>query len=89
MISGFHHKLHEMCPLLGNYAVFSGTSLQTFSGHPINLFQKGHTGCPETLVKNCHDTIYCIISQKRTSRIINAPILILKYVVTMQMFLKN
>jgi len=30
MILGFHHKLDEMCAVLGNYAVFSGTSLQTF-----------------------------------------------------------
>ena len=88
MILGFHHKLDEICALLGNYAVFSGT-LQAFSGHRIGLFQKGHTGCPETLAKNCHYTALHNFPEECRSLIINAPILSSKCVVTIQMFLKN
>jgi hypothetical protein len=87
MISGFHHKLDEIY-VLGNYAVFSGT-LQMFSGHPICLFQKGHIGCPETLVKNCHYTALHNFPEECRSLIINAPILSSKYVVTIQVFLKK
>jgi ABC-type histidine transport system ATPase subunit len=86
MISGFHLKVDEICALLGNYVVFSGTSLQAFPGHPICLLKV--VGCPKTVVKNCHCTALQNFPECR-SLIMNAPILSSKCVVTTQMFAKN
>jgi hypothetical protein len=83
MISGFHHKLDEICALLGYYTVYSGNSLPMFRDYlpvpslmvkQIKTWISGHwkmgpAGCSETMVRNYHYML-CNISEKRRSHIL-------------------
>ena len=53
MIWGVHHKMAEICALLGYYPSYSGDSL------PL--------GCPETSVRNCHCTMHNIPEERTSS----------------------
>jgi len=83
MISGFHHKVDEICALLGYYTVYSGNSLMMFRDNlpvpssmvkQIKTWISGHlkmgpAGSSETMVRNYHYML-CNISEKCTSRIL-------------------
>jgi hypothetical protein len=53
VISWFRHEVYKNCVLLGYYAASSGNILQTFG----KTYRVPSTGCPETSIRNCHNSL--------------------------------
>jgi hypothetical protein len=55
VISGFRHKVHENCDILGHYVEKSVHSLPTFRDNLLGPSSRvEESGCPETSVRNSH-----------------------------------
>ena len=74
LISGFRHKLDEICALLGNYAAYSGNSLPTFRDNPLVSssfsLNMGPIGCPETSARNYHCTLRNYREERRSRKLL-------------------
>jgi hypothetical protein len=74
MISGFSHKVEEICPLLGYYAPYSGNSLTLFrddlSIPSSRVKNKGQLGFPEMSVRISYYTLCNIPEEWRSQFVI-------------------
>jgi hypothetical protein len=77
MISGFNHKVDEICPLLGYYAAYSGNYLTLFRDNLsvpfLRVKNMGWIVFPEMSVRNSYYTL-CNIPEEWKSQLLTCSI---------------